>query len=1454
MPITENDSIYVKAGKPHDPKYFDVDNLPYASIARVNERLPIAERHPWLTVSIAGKDYWYDETGTLVLKTLPGGGGGDPPPSTATALLTGGDYVRDPEAPDDYFSWLLPLATWIYGGTEWALDNFHFFVDAAAEGFTRVDIPCLTNTGTLALVVGLESAVGTDPPIPSVPAGYIPLRALLVSELESHPYNQDIPTQLKDGISGEIYQVSDEHADLLMQKQLNGTTEREHFELELDAHQDYRDTRWIEVVDPDTGLSKIAADVATHSFDPVADTTELAALGDNDPDLFDEDSYPEGWTIMAGDSLYVLRREAVSGNVAAPVGFWNLVSGTIEDVRDPTAEDNFAAGFDRDDVWINTASSPNRRWECLGDGQWKIGGVDSSGFVKGAPKNFENLTALTDWTAIEENRTLLEVGNLAVYLSSGTAILPDFTAMTYDLIGAWNGKLYAWVEDTEGLNNIWAYDLLTGDETLLFSDIQLTAAPSPVMRGNQMLFRSLDPGDSSQKLGLLDVDTAAVTFFSGVSDASVITTIVWLSDEYVMTHRDDGYSDVYRVSDLSFVFQSSGIDIGTIGTNDYGGLQVFAKPGSTTIFYTVGNFLCIIDVIAQTATFVDVPDPDTQFISGVFCAAWVTATSLVFVDNANQFFSFDTTTETLSAPTDLAVTTNGQVRSLHVVDGFMYSYEYVSGGGTPAEQNQLFKRSISDLTDLTNLTVAEPVANLRLFASNESARFFLYRYNFTTNQQAQCVLDTADDSITELDGYADPSWSSMLAMDGYFMLSGFPVLLYSLDGPPTIDALAASVWNGTAWESFPYPAFPFVPPEFTFRNDTVRKAILDFVQGGNVYRVDNDLIDREFVDTANKIRGGNHYSGLDTAETFQALVESAYPDTTHFVGHSTVSIAQPFDFVPRSRSLDLQNGVTTGWEFGHRSGDAIDVLWYAQVIQIDSSDASLGHQLFLHKINIGTREVLASYTAPAVSVDHGTNSRHDNCTIVFVGDTLYVTSVLDLFLFNLTTLSFSGTVYTTTEDHGTGLGTPNKIARLSMGLYDSVGNHLMYFGWNVSETYRSFWLKFDLGTLAWVDVQYGNNLHRFPFTTDNGNYLVVPRYHTSGSNQYTNFMTKGGVYAATATITGFGTIVNAGTYSGSTIYQLYSQNLVVVDLTVGGAPAHVTVSLSASLTSGFNAVSSFLADDGYLYILGWKSSTLAIKLLRVNPATNAITVLTTPTFSYFFNGTPGDNPVLLNGSFLSIYVHTGVLFLISVKGIFAFDLTTNEQIDYLNSMGLFASQDVDQPRRLRHYFGTEVAFFVDSLSGRYIEYSYTKQQFWFQPKIYVNSPWRDQQGYANPQGIDVTDFLLSRIKSTPPPATARLPRTTDTPIDKDERVIQVNASGGAVAYDLSDPVTTPPASGSARRITFTRVDNTPANALTVTPVGYDDGTVTLSNRNDQLTLEDVQTAAGVYKWIIISKT
>ena len=59
MPIDMNDSLKIRAGKPAEPKSFYTDNKAYLNTAQVLATVPVAERHEYLPVNVAGVRYWF---------------------------------------------------------------------------------------------------------------------------------------------------------------------------------------------------------------------------------------------------------------------------------------------------------------------------------------------------------------------------------------------------------------------------------------------------------------------------------------------------------------------------------------------------------------------------------------------------------------------------------------------------------------------------------------------------------------------------------------------------------------------------------------------------------------------------------------------------------------------------------------------------------------------------------------------------------------------------------------------------------------------------------------------------------------------------------------------------------------------------------------------------------------------------------------------------------------------------------------------------------------------------------------------------------------------------------------------------------------------------------------------------------------------------------------------------
>ena len=69
-----NDSLRIKAGKPSEPKYFNLNNKSYSSTDQALEQLPMAERYPGLTVYIYGVEYWFDDECSMLIPKMPSAG------------------------------------------------------------------------------------------------------------------------------------------------------------------------------------------------------------------------------------------------------------------------------------------------------------------------------------------------------------------------------------------------------------------------------------------------------------------------------------------------------------------------------------------------------------------------------------------------------------------------------------------------------------------------------------------------------------------------------------------------------------------------------------------------------------------------------------------------------------------------------------------------------------------------------------------------------------------------------------------------------------------------------------------------------------------------------------------------------------------------------------------------------------------------------------------------------------------------------------------------------------------------------------------------------------------------------------------------------------------------------------------------------------------------------------
>lgn len=242
---------------------------PYTSVAEANAAVPIALRlvgdnfGRTVGIGVAGAqtEYWWNG-GTADVNLVPKATGGavEPPPADPMLrLLTGGDYIYDPDYEGvDSFHYILLAATWeASDGSDKSLPETPFAVAAAATGMFRLDVPCLTPTGSGALVIvsGVESdTVLTYPPIPD---GYIALQSIFVNEEESYPYPYNIPTSNRDGSTGEIRKNSQTFASIDNLETLHGTTADEKFEIDIAVFQDTDTVSVEEGVDPDTGDRKI---------------------------------------------------------------------------------------------------------------------------------------------------------------------------------------------------------------------------------------------------------------------------------------------------------------------------------------------------------------------------------------------------------------------------------------------------------------------------------------------------------------------------------------------------------------------------------------------------------------------------------------------------------------------------------------------------------------------------------------------------------------------------------------------------------------------------------------------------------------------------------------------------------------------------------------------------------------------------------------------------------------------------------------------------------------------------------------------------------------------------------------------------------------------------------------------------------------------------------------------
>jgi hypothetical protein len=213
--------------------------------------------------SLAGTEYIYGIQGGVSKKfpvVLFGGGGTTPPPvDPSLRLKTGGDYINDPDYEGvDLFHYILLAATWeAEDGSDKSLPETPFAVAPAATGMARLDVPCLSPTGSGALVIitGTESASVLE--YPAIPDGYIALQSIFVDEEESYPYPYNIPTSNRDGSTGEIRKNSQTFAQIDNLDTLHGKTADEKFEIDFAEFHDTDTVSVEEGVDPDTGDRKI---------------------------------------------------------------------------------------------------------------------------------------------------------------------------------------------------------------------------------------------------------------------------------------------------------------------------------------------------------------------------------------------------------------------------------------------------------------------------------------------------------------------------------------------------------------------------------------------------------------------------------------------------------------------------------------------------------------------------------------------------------------------------------------------------------------------------------------------------------------------------------------------------------------------------------------------------------------------------------------------------------------------------------------------------------------------------------------------------------------------------------------------------------------------------------------------------------------------------------------------
>lgn len=186
-------------------------------------------------------------------------GAGPPPIVQNTGIIYGGSYYHD-DTSSSPFDFILVPTQWQFLGVVFTLPNEHFSIVPAQDGFSRIDLPVLTNAGTLVILPGTEiSLPGATfaPGFDQASQLAYPPEPINVTADSAGQNTQEVPTQYKDsrnGLIGNLYELPDE---ITVRTDLIGSTKDEFTEKLFARTEDFGPISREVVIDPISGEEKI---------------------------------------------------------------------------------------------------------------------------------------------------------------------------------------------------------------------------------------------------------------------------------------------------------------------------------------------------------------------------------------------------------------------------------------------------------------------------------------------------------------------------------------------------------------------------------------------------------------------------------------------------------------------------------------------------------------------------------------------------------------------------------------------------------------------------------------------------------------------------------------------------------------------------------------------------------------------------------------------------------------------------------------------------------------------------------------------------------------------------------------------------------------------------------------------------------------------------------------------